>query len=359
MVPGFGPLLTNELGEHGQDPSVTFPVEPLSSIPYLDLAALGGRVLNLMPFWDGSEWHVWVSRDGGVLRLKTAGVAQTDYVAEAAAASSDLWIPFVEWVWQRASWSDIVPQIRALLDDFHNFATCADKLSTYHRFRKEIGDGTASYVVTELEYIFVLARSVFDLLYEIIRKLWDSRVRLLDQDAESRRRGRKLPESLSKVLLDGAGNPRTRDGVADRTGFPGALAQAWAEVAPFFCHVRKFRDRVVHGIGGSQTVFVTDRGFCVDPSSPAFSAFRAVLDGYKFNDRLAALTPLVAHVVFNTIASCNAVMESFGSVIRLPDPIAPSHRVFMRGYHNEALLGLKVVFEGGSPWACDEGESSS
>jgi hypothetical protein len=78
----------------------TISAEHFSVIPYLDHANLHGRVVNLMPLWDGVRWYWWVPSPAGLIDIRPAEAFQVDYVAKAPARSNDLLIPFVETMWQ-------------------------------------------------------------------------------------------------------------------------------------------------------------------------------------------------------------------------------------------------------------------
>src|SRR5688572_7334940 len=103
-------------------------IEHLRQLPYLRVEHLGERTLNLMPFWDGERWHQWMPGPAGLVALQTGEAIEADYVALTPARDSDLLIPFVELMWQRASYPEICPLISAICDDFHNMGTSVAKL---------------------------------------------------------------------------------------------------------------------------------------------------------------------------------------------------------------------------------------
>src|ERR1700722_11103885 len=114
-------------------------VEELKKVPYLDVSALDGRTVNLMPMWDGTDWHMWFNTEVGLIKGKIIDTAESDYVAKSAAGRSDLFIPFIHIMWQQGSWSEICPLIIAISQDFHNMGTSVAKLRHFHEFRKPIG----------------------------------------------------------------------------------------------------------------------------------------------------------------------------------------------------------------------------
>lgn len=181
-------------------------VNELRKITYINPNVIGDRSVLLMPLWDGTEWHQWIDTSRGLVEIKVVDTIRSNYVARVAVTESDIWIPFVDLMWQRASWPDITRFIFGICDDFHAMATSAAKLKHYHIARDTIPTNLASsFVATELEYLVTVARSVFDLLQEMIAVVWNTRVRLLDETQEKIRRSRLNPAGLHQ---NGCGRPR-------------------------------------------------------------------------------------------------------------------------------------------------------
>src|SRR5271157_1001988 len=150
----------------------TTTLEELKKVPYLKLDELRGRSVNLMPFWDGDHWHLWVSLPEGLVEGQVIDTIEGNYVAGSPARPSDLLIPFVELMWQRASWPEVCPLISAISNDFHNMGTSIAELHHFFNSRNAIPTGAPRrFARTELEYLVILARTVFDLLQETISLL--------------------------------------------------------------------------------------------------------------------------------------------------------------------------------------------
>jgi hypothetical protein len=328
--------------------------EQLKIVPYVDLQALDVRRVNLMPFWDGCGWHMWVPTQAGLLDLKPVEVEHANYVANRAANDNDIIIPFVEMMWQQASWSEVCRLISGISDDFHNLGTSIEKLSYFFDHRSTI-PGLSQFVKTEVEYIFVLARSVFDLLQEAISWLWGNAVLLHDPHAEAKRKQTKLPSTFAKMVLSGTEFRRPAD-LIDKYALPSAMAEMYASVAPFFKGIRRFRDEIVHLGKDPDMVTVSDRGFCVPNSAFGFGDSPFWKPEHQENEHCRSLLPLLAHVALGSILSCGQLMAAFAKQVKLPPAIAPRHRVFVRGPHNEALIWLLHVADGGSPWWSDRSQ---
>jgi hypothetical protein len=328
---------------------LTIAHERLKVIPYLNVDELGDRRVNLMPLWNGEYWRQWVATPSAVVELKVVDTVEADYVAVRPAKESDFFIPFVDLMWQRGSWPEVCPLICSLCDDFRNLGISVAKLRFFFDSRSDSSQPFSRFAQTEFEYITILARSVFDLLQEMISILWQKKVRLLDAVADTRRRSQKLPETFSSIVIQEK-TIRTAQGISERFGLPMQLAEEYASIAPFFSRLRNARDAIVHGGSATGYIFTTERGFCVDPKERPFVWFPDWQQEHRYNDNLVSVLPWIADLVLGTIDACSRLMNAFGSIIRFPPEIAPGYRVFVRGPHNEALAEVLRVARGGKPW---------
>jgi hypothetical protein len=331
--------------------------DSLRQIPYLNVDAIEDRTVKLMPLWDGERWRDWFPIDGGkIISVPIVDTLEGDYIALRPAKETDITIPFVELMWQRASWPDVCPFISGLCADFHNLGTSVEKTDYFFRRREELGHSIASFIKTELEYLFMRSRSIFDLLHDAIATIWETKIQLLDAESEAKRKRHKLPDRLSKMILNGDAI-KPGEELVEKYALPPALAAAYEAVAPFFLETRRFRDAVVHRGRDETQIYSKDKGFCVPKE------FRQIYDvdvqapDHFHNENLVSLLPLIAHLVIGTIGSCNTVARAFAQQIKLPDEIAPGYRVFIRGPHNQALAWMNAVRAGGSPWWSDRSRS--
>jgi hypothetical protein len=330
-----------------------------AAVPYVDANALGGRVLLLMPFWDGAAWHHWCDLpDGRLLKLEIVDAARSNYIAKSPARAGDLCIPFIDFMWQRVSAPDNTRLIQGICDDFHLLATGAGKLRHLFVTRKAADPLLIeSFVKSELEYMITTARSVFDLLQEVVAGFWNERVTLLDADAERRRRQHRLPRGFGDVVLE-AERLRTADALVERYGLPPSVAAQYVAHAQFFVSLRAARDRIIHGGTSFDTVYITEKGFCVDPRGKAFRDF-SWTDAHRYNENIVSLLPWVADLLFRTVQACTELVNALASVIRFPPEVAPGYRIFLRDPANDVLLQLNEVLAGTKVWWDSESESGS
>ena len=324
--------------------------DELLQLPHVNPNALGDRVVNLMDIWDGESWHSLFPTGGKLMKMKIANVAEGNYLAKSAEHESDLFLPFVDLMWQRASYPEIVPLIMALEDDFRNMGTSLAKLKHFFVTRQMLSDGAArTFASTELEYLVVLARTVFDLLQEMISKLWDKRAQSTNHEAERLRKGRKLPETFSKLCLKDKAVIRTTEELEQDFGLPRPMAEKYAAAAPFFVELRALRDGIIHRGDSMDRLYDTERGFCIHKDSKRFELLIPMPDHF-YNENLVSLLPWLSALIMQTMGTCTSLMAVFASVITLPEEMCPGYRIFVRGPNNDALLEVVQIANGRSPW---------
>jgi hypothetical protein len=317
-------------------------------LTHLRFDELQGRLAPLLPLWDGERWSLWTpTKEGTLLKIGMSNAVHCDYLAAAPEAETDLYIPFIDFMVKRAYWPDVVHWVDGLRDDVHNLSTSLAKIDFFfdHSRGGDV-DGLALFVSTELEYVFTVCRSFFDLLQETIARLWKT-VRFFDEEAEAARR--PLKESFADMALE-ANQPRTKERLKERFGLPEPLANFYVEATPFFLKLRSHRDQVVHGGKSPAFVYCTHRGFALEPDLEPFASLGVWEKTELFNSRLVSLRPALAHLVVRTLQTCDAFAEAVSKVIKFPPDVAPGLRLFLRGHHNAALIRARSALDRGEHW---------
>jgi hypothetical protein len=319
-------------------------------LPHIDKTQLMGRSILLAPVWDGEVWKTWVpAEQGKLIKLSIVDVAQSHYLAKNAAHEQDIYIPFIEFLWQHMSWPEVHREVSGITQDIHLMATSAAKLEHYYASKETIGPHlVTAFVNSEIEQLLVVARSAFDLLQATLAGFWNKYVRLLDPVMDENRRQRKMPPTFSKVVLDDE-SLRPAEKIAERYSLPIAMAEMYAKHGPFFQSLRKARDHVVHLGKTPDSVFSTERGFCVDPKARYFRDFPWTEEHY-YNENIVTLVPWVAQLVCRTLEACSDIVLSLNGQIALPPALAPDHHVFLRDPTNPALLRLVDAAQGSTHW---------
>jgi hypothetical protein len=223
-------------------------------------------------------------------------------------------------------------------------------MSVLHGHRYEYISSASDFAKTELEYILMLVRSIFDLLQEALASIWNNHVELLDPEKEAIRKRHKLKETFSDIVLQG-NEFRTAEELETKYALPRSLAEAYVSATPFFAKIRDLRNSIVHYGRDLGNIFTTDRGFCVNKDALGFGDLPFWKPEHAENENLVSLLPLLAHIVLNTIAYCGTLVGEFCNVMQMLPAIAPDQRVFVRGPHNESLIWLAYIANGDAePW---------
>lgn len=298
----------------------------LSAIPYLDIPNLQGRFISTLTFHDDGKWRVWISAGDQLIEIK-AWPTEAFYFSAEPESPTDLYLHFLDFIAQRASFPKLQKPIRGLQDDVFNLSASLSKISHLHTARDEVGTGVSRMVVTEVEYLFSVCRSIFDLLQEIAAALWKT-IHLHDASIK-----KKPLKTLSKMVLF-EGRKSTQNELTERFGLPQPLAAYYMRNADFFLTLKDFRDNVIHRGSQVQTIFSSDSGFLIQNSLRPFSSMEIWRDDEKQKNDLVPLLPALGIIVHKTLSACEDFSSTLEQLIQFPPPIAPNMRFFMRGYFN-------------------------
>lgn len=300
----------------------------LSAIPYFDLSNLQGRFISTLMFHGDGKWRMWVPAGDQLIEIN-AQPAEMFYFSVEPELPTDLYLHFLDFIAQRASFPDLQKPILGLRDDVFNLSASLAKISHLHIARDAIGTGISRMVVTEIEYLFSLCRSIFDLLQEIASVLWET---IFLHDATILKK--PLKDTFSAMVLF-KGKESTQEELSERFGLPPSLAAYYKRNSAFFLTLRDFRDNIVHRGSQVQTIFSSDAGFLIQHSLKPFSNMEIWRDDEKQQNDLVPLFPALGIVIHKTLSACEDFSATIERVIQFPPPIAPSMRFFMRGYFNE------------------------
>lgn len=317
----------------------------LREVPFLSLEDLGDRTVMLLPLWDGASWHHWVPCGDTMIKLATVGVVEGAYLGRTAHSSGDLLLAFVNLAWQHASWPELIRSFECLVGDILHLATAIAKLEHFEAAHETIGPGTSEFVRTEIEYILVLTRSIFDVVQETVSLIWKHRTRFHCLEMEARRKQNHLPDTFSKMVLLDKAKPRSVDQILERYAVNPDVAAAYASAGVFFFNLRRIRDEIVHGRTEVDYVHVDKHGLAqgVDARIPKLFGVREVRENHSIN--LISLWPTIVHIAGSTLVSCESIFAAIARTMELPPPLVPGYKVYLRGHHSEALSRLMTRFD--------------
>jgi hypothetical protein len=318
-------------------------IERLHELKHLDVSALNGRVIPLHALRDGEKWHLWFPATDRLIHADTAVPVECCYFAEQPVAAGDFYFQLLEFLQQRAYWPDVARYVDGLYGDLQNAGASLSKLKLIFDHSRHNARDTARMVVTEIEYVFLTCRSIFDLLQEVIVAL-SSKVRLFSQDIKKV----NLPRTYRKMVLRDE-RPMSKEEIINRFRLPEDIAAIYASSEPFFTWLRSYRDLVAHSGHTPDRVFVTEKGFAISKGDRPFRDMEIWCEANSLPNELGSVLSVMGHVLATTFATCDLFAEAFSKTTQFPPPVAPNHHIFVCGPHLHNLASLNEFVQS-RPW---------
>ena len=314
----------------------------LEKVSYLKTDDLGDRVIPLQPCYLGnSKWESWIPTDKGIVHMKMIDVADASYFSKNPAKNSDIYIGFISLILKRAYYKDLVHFENGILEDINNLATSIVKINMFHEiWLKDKKRISSRFVTTEIEYIFKVCRSLFDLLQEVIQKIW-SRFRYLDKKQETK----KLQATFSKMVFKNNILSSSEE-ISNRYLIPSELANFYHRNGVFFAWLRSYRDKISHGGNSIKSLYILDEGFAVSTETEPFNDLHIWKVSELKNNKLGSVRSLVAYAILNTLHALEDFSTVIQSIMELQSDIAPEYNIFIRGENLSILKELHKYVEG-------------
>ena len=323
--------------------TVLIDLNELKKLPYVKCDDIQNRIVPILPYYDGSDWQISIFSGGTIISLKGSPV-EGDYFSQNPEKESDIYFEFLNFIIQRAFWPDVGWAIDAIRNDIHNLGASLGKFQLFYEHSIDHKQVVARYVASELEYIFIVCRSIFDLLQLIIARMWN-KIELKDKNIKKN----QLPKSFRAMVLYDNELMDTQT-IKNKFKIPNQLAEFYARQAPFFDKVKKYRDSIEHRGVNFKTIFITDRGFAVDINKKPFSSFGVWNKTNLLPNDLGSLRPVIAHLMNETFLACEDFSLTIQQIIVFPPDIAPGNKIFIRGHHSIELLKLESILNNCSWW---------
>lgn len=123
--------------------------------------------------------------------------------------------------------------LNSLTSDVFNLAASLYKLDVLRM--QPMYNGKRRWVITELEYIIIVCRRIYDMLQELVVRIWET-VQLTDSDSPKR----KLPASFRKMVLS-KNKSQNATQICARFNIPESLAYWYVDQSAFFLTLRSAR----------------------------------------------------------------------------------------------------------------------
>lgn len=282
---------------------------------------------------DDGKFHAWLVKGNDIIDWPVIDLREGEYFAKVAASDKDIYFDFLNFLYQRNTCSAVFPMVGYITNDMRNLAASLRKIELFYEISHK--ENVTRLIVSELEYILTVCRSLYDHFQFIVKHIWAG-VKLMDSSIKRN----SLSDSFSAMVLKG-NQIRTVEEIAKTYGLTASLAKFYSDETAFFERLRSFRDDIVHRGLTPGYIYVTERGFSVEKEDKFFSSFNVWTPKcfYK-NDRLASLKPVIAHIIQETLSTMGRFALTLQQQIKYPEDIAPGYHIFMRGEYLHKLAEL-------------------
>lgn len=312
----------------------------VDKIPFLNHGKLEGRFISTLNFWHENQWVMYIVVENQVIATR-AWPAEGLYFAASAEQKTDFILHFLNFTAQRACSLGLEKPIMGIRDDLFNLGACVAKLKLLQDTREQHKTGVSRMVTTEVEYIYSLCRSIYDLLQEYAQKLWEL-MKPPEPTKATKNAKRKYPELDSSfagmALKDG--KPREVAEIIAKYSLPLDWAMFYNMQAEFFADIRQFRDNIVHNGSYIGTIYSSEEGFLIRRNKRPFDKMKVWKEEEIQENDVAPLMPAIGSIVLHTMLA----LESFTNMLEVnwdfPEPIVPGMNLYMRGYFDKELSEL-------------------
>lgn len=288
-------------------------------------ALLLGRMVCTTTFYTDGQWQKWLINEGRIHFMKIVDLLEGSYFGTAAAAPHDLHLTALNLIAQHACNEGTQQPYMGIWDDLYNIAACVAKLDLVAAHHDEIGNQAGRMVVTEVEYLAIQCRSIFDYVQKILKALWSQAHSKEDGSSQDK----TLPDSFREVVMKD-GKLRTAPDIRDKYKIPAPLAIIYAKHAPFFANLRTMRDAIVHKGVPTPTIFATEKGAYIEATLWPFRTMTTWRPDEFTPNKLVPLKTALGAMVFRTLLAAEELIHAYSLVVDLGPPICPKHVLFLR-----------------------------
>lgn len=311
----------------------TANIEELSKTSFIKCESIDERRIPLFSCYnDDEEWELWFPGPDGLVRMRPGEPVEAAYFSKDPVNDDDVYFRFFNLFFKHAYYPDMAAFIKGVLDDILNLAACLRKLEILHQCRKDGKTGVSRRIIsTEIEFVFITCRSTFDLLQEIIQRLW-KRFKYIDENKEKK----ELPQRFAKVVIYDNALIGSEE-IANRYNLPPELARFYHRQEHFFEWLKEYRDYIAHSGKSFDLVFIINEGFAVKTKQPPFSSLDIWNENNTIPNDLGSVKSVVAHLILSTLNTLDDFTHTISQIVEFPADIAPDYNIFICGRDTKLL----------------------
>jgi hypothetical protein len=323
------------------------PVSEISKLPYVKRVPTDGRIVFLLPYYD-AEARDWVLNlpvaKNQLGRLAGGEPVVSSYLATRPAnPSTDYPFMLGTFVAQHLSFQGVAGALSRIEADIYQFCAVLEKyhLIAEHSRKRQFVE---LLYASELEYLVVLVRSVYDLLQKLSKH---AAALVHSLDAPRRRLIADLPDRFSQIVLHGD-QPVTAEGITKKFGLPGPLAKFYEAESARFQILRDLRDSIEHHGETIPTIFQLEEGAAVSTSEPPWSSFPIWKPELLHKNNLGSLRLLFAHLIAEALEMTARYTAAYATCVAIPGALSDGIHLFLRHPFSHHLISLDRVLR--EPW---------
>ena len=306
--------------------------EELEKIPYIDNIPSDDRVVHLYPYFDETKkgFITHTPNTDGTLAWLWAEPVESLYFAKSKSSDlNDIYLEFNNVLIQNYSYPSINYYLNGIIKDILNCSAFFEKYFIFLDLYINSDDlSIRSLISTEIEYFFGNIRSIYDLLQQIIKCLWEIETR------------QKLPSSFADIVKKSDDDLKTKYGLSD------SLIDYYNTTKDSFLICRKIRNDIHHHGHTIDSIFCDKDGFAIQNSDPTFSQFVHVWPIEKVRENgLVSLLALASFITKQTIENLDSLSLVITKSISQGSPLSNTHKVILRGPYVHHLNKLDKYIE--------------
>ncbi len=305
-----------------------------------------GRSVCQLSFYDraADEWALYLEMSGNLVRMDAEPAMGTYWGQVPQDPSRDVCIPLLDLVYQQLSWPRVAGAMRGLTGDFHNLAAILGKYLVMARDSVTPRTARTMMMVTELEYLLILVRSMYDGLQKVSKQLAAT---VRSPSPPHDRIITDLPDSFAKVVLS-ANRLRSNDELAERFRLPLPIAQFYRDEGQLFHKLRELRDAIGHHGVSPGTIVDLDEGMAILTNEAPWCHLSVWRQDTLRNSNCGSLRALFLFLAHQVLSLTTRFAEAYASCIGLPSAICPGWHIYLRNDCSHNLVTLASDME--NPW---------
>jgi len=313
--------------------------DELKKIPYLGNMPNDGRLVLIRFFYDHkqNEWFAFHKKPNDeILIIKPSDLVIGSYISERPASINDFEFPLGTFICKYLSFPDLINPLVSLENDFRNFSSILEKYIIMSTTDSE-SHKTAQLIETELEYLIILSRSVYDLLQKIskhatsiVKSFDESHSRLIED----------LPESFARITFSG-NISRTSEQLISRYNLPSALAEFYVNEATLFQKIRDLRIAIEHhGKSPEDIIYKLEEGFAVEISQEPWGDLNIWGNESIKNNNLGSLRLIFLYVIHEILEMTNRYVQAYASCVQVQSCFSGDYKLYLRNHYSHHLVNL-------------------